>query len=71
MTKSCFVVMVQGPSTPAVLGPMSPEMRAEVMQDLHVRYGPECGLHELDLEADGPGRVTARIKPYTPQGETA
>ena len=61
MTKSYFVVMVCGQQCPVVLGPMSPGMRAEIMQDLSTRYGPECGLHAMDVEADGPGRVSVKV----------
>lgn len=67
MPQALFVVMAHGDRAPVLLGPMSPDMRTRVMQDLHARYGPECSLHAMDLESDGPGRVTARINPYEPQ----
>jgi hypothetical protein len=61
--------MVQGDRAPALLGPMSPEMRVEIMQDLQTRYGPTCGLHTMDVQSDGPERVTVTVKRNEQKGD--
>jgi hypothetical protein len=71
MANSIFVIMVQGDRAPALLGPMSPEMRTDIMQDLQTRYGPTCGLHAMDIETDGPERVSVNVKRYEPKGAQA
>ena len=71
MAKTSFVIMVQSDRAPAVLGPMSEETRERVLGDLRKQYGPTCGLHVLDIDADGPERVSAAVKPYTPEGKQA
>ena len=62
MTTSRFVIMVQPDKAPIVLGPMSDEMRVECLRDLRKQYGPECGLHELDINARSATRVTATVR---------
>ena len=69
MTTSCFVVLVDGDRAPAVLGPMSAEVRTQHIEELSQRYGPGVGLHTLDVEADGPSRVSVTINRYEPKGE--
>ena len=71
MAKSSFVIMVQGDRAPAVLGPMSEEMRALHIRELSARYGPTCGLHALDVESDGPDQVSVNVKRYEPKGAQA
>jgi DNA-directed RNA polymerase subunit RPC12/RpoP len=66
--RACLVVMVHGDRAPTVLGPMSEEMRQEVMRDLSARYA-HCGLHALDIEASGTERVSATVKRYEPKGD--
>lgn len=71
MPRSCYVIMVLGDGAPVLLGPMSPDVRTDVMRDLQGRYGPTSGLHALDIESGGPGRVSVIVKSYEPEGEQA
>ena len=70
MARSCFVILVLGDRAPMVLGPMAESMRVEVMRDLSARY-EHCGLHVLDVEANGPDEVSANVKRYEPEGKQA
>lgn len=60
MTVSHFIVLVHGDRAPLLLGPMSVEVRAQHLRELHVRH-PEAGLHELDLEARTVKRIGVRV----------
>jgi hypothetical protein len=60
MSVSRFIVLVHADRAPLLLGPMSIEMRSQHVRELHARH-PQAGLHELDIQADGPEQVTASI----------
>lgn len=57
-----FIVLVHADRAPLLLGPMSPEVRAQHVRELHARH-PQAGLHELEVQADGPEHVCATINP--------
>jgi hypothetical protein len=60
MTVSHFIVLVHADRAPVLLGPMSLEMRAQHLRELHVRH-PEAGLHELDVEVRGSTKIGVRV----------
>ncbi len=58
--KSLFIVLVHADRAPLLLGPMSGEMRAQHVRELHARH-PEAGLHELDVEVRGAAKIGVRV----------
>ena len=62
VTKSSFVILAFDDQAPVVLGPMSEEMRTQHMRELRRQYGPNCGLHELDVTARSATKVSVKVK---------
>ena len=65
-----FVILVHRDRAPMLLGPMLEQARVQHMRELRERYA-DSGVHALDVTVRSGDRVTAEVKRYEPEGDSA